>query len=212
MPIARNKNLIFVHIPKNAGESIEKALGMYGGKPGETLWGAINKRTVLQHLTAPELKNRLADDALWTRCTKFAVVRNPWSKAVSEYNWYLRYGPPCSFRDWAFTLPERIAANKTLRTLEIGHNIPQHRFVCDEDGKLLIDRLLRFETITEDFNAFMQDLNLPVTLEHDTATASRAKQSFQSYYDPETIDLIGDIYDVDITYFGYDRAETFPDL
>ena len=57
MPISRKYRSIFVHIPKNAGQSIEKSLGMYGGFPNETLWGVIQNRVVLQHLSAEKLKN-----------------------------------------------------------------------------------------------------------------------------------------------------------
>ena len=84
MPISHDKKLIFVHIPKNAGESVEKALGMYRGDPKQTMWGVVGKRTVLQHLTGVELRDRIGDEAIWNGYFKFAIVRNPWSKAVSE--------------------------------------------------------------------------------------------------------------------------------
>ena len=103
MPVCRNKKIIFIHIPKNAGESIEKSLNIYNGNKVENIFG-ISDSIVLQHLTAIQLKNSYFDNSEWNEYFKFAVIRNPWSKAVSEYNWYLRYGPKIQFFEWVNTL------------------------------------------------------------------------------------------------------------
>ena len=42
----------------------------------------------------------------------FAFVRNPFDKVVSEYHWYLKYGPKCTFKEWVMGLPHRIKLNK----------------------------------------------------------------------------------------------------
>ena len=55
-------HVIFIHIPKNAGESIEKTLGMYRGNPEETLWGVVDNRIVLQHLSAERLRDNYIDE------------------------------------------------------------------------------------------------------------------------------------------------------
>ena len=124
MPISHHLKAIFIHIPKNAGESIEKAMGMYGGLPAETLWGRVENRFVLQHLTATELQDSgLVTQEIWRQYFKFAVVRNPWSKAVSEYNWYLRYGPSVSFNEWLDSVEHRIKINQSIHMKEIGHPI-----------------------------------------------------------------------------------------
>ena len=60
MPVCRNKKIIFIHIPKNAGESIEKSLNIYNGGKVENIFG-INNSIVLQHLTAIQLKNSYFD-------------------------------------------------------------------------------------------------------------------------------------------------------
>ena len=125
MPISHKLKTIFIHIPKNAGESIENALEIYGveeNDPTKRFWGVINNSIVLQHLTANDLKNNLSED-IWKNYFKFAVVRNPWSKAVSEYNWYLRYGPKISFINWSKSLIYRLKINSMIHILETGHNL-----------------------------------------------------------------------------------------
>ena len=64
MPVCRNKKIIFIHIPKNAGESIEKSLNIYNGGKVENIFG-INNSIVLQHLTAIQLKNSYFDNLGW---------------------------------------------------------------------------------------------------------------------------------------------------
>ena len=47
MPISHKLKVIFIHIPKNAGESIEKTLGIYGLKnkdPKSKYWGVLKKK------------------------------------------------------------------------------------------------------------------------------------------------------------------------
>lgn len=156
MPISNNLKTIFVHIPKNAGESIEKTLDMYGFKdkdPKKKLWGFEdnNKRVVLQHLTAQKLKNYYVSDSIWNSYFKFAVIRNPFSKAVSEFNWFLTYGPQISFREWCESLPYRLEINNKIHPRETGHNIEQYKFVTDKEGSFLVDKILFFEDLSNEF-------------------------------------------------------------
>ena len=61
MPISRENNLIFVHIPKNAGTSIQEKFKM------EQAGG---------HQTAEQM--RTENPQLWKDYSSFCVVRNPW--------------------------------------------------------------------------------------------------------------------------------------
>ena len=209
MPVSHKLKIIFIHIPKNAGESIENTLGIYGGNPDETLWGVINDRCVLQHLTASELKDHFLPSETWDNYFKFAVVRNPWSKAVSEYNWYLRRDPKISFYKWVHSLKTYLESNKITHIEEVGHNIEQFKYIYDKNGNILVDRILRFENIKAEFNTLSAEKNWNVELLNITTTASRNKIDFQRYYDHDTIAKIAEIYSRDIEIFGYNEEETF---
>lgn len=204
MPISRSKNLIFIHIPKNAGESIEKSLGMYKGAHWESYWGVVNGNVVLQHLTATELKMLLNDDFFWQDAVKFAVVRNPWSKAVSEYNWYLRYGPPCEFSEWLRGLADRIRINTQINILETAHNVEQYKFIYDEHGQCMVDHVLRFESIQNDFGQLMKRCNVQCTLTHAEQTRSSSSKPYREYYKPKDVEIVARIYKRDIEMFGYE--------
>jgi len=210
MPISHHLKAIFIHIPKNAGESIEKAMGMYGGLPAETLWGRVENRFVLQHLTATELQDSgLVTQEIWRQYFKFAVVRNPWSKAVSEYNWYLRYGPSVSFNEWLDSVEHRIKINQSIHMKEIGHNIEQYKFVFDENGELLVDSLIRFESIETEFKELCRERGWNCHLTHEQATKSKSDTPFRDYYDQDSAEKVAHIYRMDIEKLGYSIVETF---
>ena len=95
MPFDRQRRLVFLHIPKTAGTSIEQALGLHGPWNQENLasgFGLIQSRDLLarnlssnflQHLTLPELE-QLFPEAL-DGAQVFTVVRDPWSRLLSSF-------------------------------------------------------------------------------------------------------------------------------
>ena len=87
MPFDRQNNLVFLHIPKTAGSSIEQALGLFGPWQTENLntgFGSFKPRSArpqlssnyLQHLRLTELE-RLFPEVLMD-AQLFTVVRDPW--------------------------------------------------------------------------------------------------------------------------------------
>jgi chondroitin 4-sulfotransferase 11 len=212
MPVSHELKTIFIHIPKNAGESIEKTLGMYGGNPAQTFWGVINNRYVLQHFVANEMRIHPLLTSVWDQYFKFAVIRNPWSKAVSEYNWYLRYGPIIPFYEWVNSLENRLKINNCVNVLEIGHNVEQHKFVYDNTGQLIVDKLLRFENISNEFSELCLEKQWKLNLVSTSATASNNNVPFYEYYDELTALKISRIYAEDINKFGYDMNDTFSQI
>ena len=208
MPVCRNKKIIFIHIPKNAGESIEKSLNIYNGNKVENIFG-ISDSIVLQHLTAIQLKNSYFDNSEWNEYFKFAVIRNPWSKAVSEYNWYLRYGPKIQFFEWVNTLKNRININNAININEVGHNIEQYKYIYDENNQLLIDKIIYFENLNKEFNDLCLNKKWSFKLSNTSDTKSFLNINFQKYYDINSLKIVSDIYQKDINYFNYSEKNTF---
>ena len=212
MPISHKLKVIFIHIPKNAGESIEKTLDIYGLKnkdPKSKYWGVFENKIVLQHLTALQLRNSYIKNSIWDSYFKFAIIRNPWSKAVSEYNWFLRYGPQIKFKEWCESLEYRIKINSMINILETGHNIEQYKFITDNDGNFLVDELIRFENIENGFNNLAQKRSWKALLKNAKTTKNLSKKDWRSYYCKETLNIIEKVYKKDLDIFGYNKEETF---
>ena len=205
MPVSHQLKAIFVHIPKNAGESIEKKLGMYGngGNLLDTLWG-VRGNHVLQHLTMAQIGSMYLPEEVVQGYFKFAFIRNPWDKAVSEYHWYLRYGAPVSFLDWVRSLESRVSRRENLHVLEIGHNIPQHEFIYQDGKDLLVDYVGRFERLQADFDHVCRMLGVADSMLYkDASTASSGRRGYREYYNKESRDIISRLYMKDIDLFGY---------
>lgn len=181
---------------------MEKKLGIYG-ESKEALWG-VQGRYVLQHLTMLQMKHLYITDDMYRNYFKFAFVRNPWDKAVSEYHWYLRYSPPIKFRDWAKSLGNRLKISTNRHILEIGHNIPQYKYIYD-NNTLLVDFVGRFENLQCDFDEVCNRLGIEdSTLPNIEATAAEGRKPYKEYYDIETIGIIASVYKKDIELFNYE--------
>ena len=211
MPISNTLKTIFVHIPKNAGESIEKSLNIYPTDKDicfKNYWGTKNNREVLQHYTAQKIKDSINND-MWESYFKFAVVRDPWSRAVSEYNWYLQFGPTITFQEWVESLPHRLNINSAIHILEVGHNIEQYKYICDKKGNILVDHIIKFDNLKEEFNKLCQRKSWDIELIHTNKSKANKKVDWRSYYDEKSLELISKIYKTDIEMFDYDSTIIF---
>ena len=84
-----NKNILFIHVPKSAGSSIEKIGSDLGWSESFSVRGKALKdleyyKASLQHLHAESLELLLNLDKF---DSIFTVVRNPFSRFKSEYYW-----------------------------------------------------------------------------------------------------------------------------
>jgi hypothetical protein len=193
---------IFVHVPKTAGQSIEtvflKQHGLRWRTRGELLLRANSDRMAgperLAHLYAREYVacgHVSAED--FSRYFKFAVVRNPYARAVSEYRFRERHDARsfCAFLD---TTPADDHDDFAR------HMAPQVNFVCDGAGRVLVNRILRYETLQQDIDpVFERIFGKPLRLPLINRAASG-----------ETVELSGHEarlvyrrFEADFDFFGY---------
>lgn len=178
-------DVIFVHINKTGGSSIERALGL-----------------PFQHRTALEFRNDIGR-ARWERRFSFSFVRNPWDKVASHYAYRVQTNQtgmrdrPIEFNDWV--------------RLAYGENVPQYYdqpkmfmpqtdWLTDEEGKIIVQFIGRFERLEEDFREVCAILGRDATLPH-LKKSSRA--DYRRMYTPETVDIVARWFEKDIRNFGY---------
>ncbi len=193
---------IFVHIPKTAGNSVNrvfgvdwedhKDLGRYAAEAGPAV-----------------VKNYF----------KFAIVRNPWDRLFSDYNYqkkksrakasklflYDEQDRKRSFREWVRAVladPFQYAAETWGGDVSPGI----HRWSPQVDwislnGHIAVDRVARIEHLNADFRAIWAGLrreprNLP-------CRNRRFHFHYSFYFDAETRDRVAQYYANDIAAFGY---------
>lgn len=205
--ISHEHRCIFVHIPRCGGTSIEAVIWP-GERRVEDLWmGFIseyhNKYQTggLQHLLASQIREE-AGDAVFDAYFKFAFVRNPWEKAVSQYV-YMKRRPDLR----AFIGMDEDAEFKTylelIRKRDHVQWKPQWMFVFDEDGTQLVDYVGRFERFASDAAQVFSRLGFPAQLPHENASL---RLPLATYYDVESVGMLADIYRRDIDIFGYSES------
>lgn len=156
MPVNTNQGIVFIHIPKTAGTSIEAALGMLGDWREEDLeicFGHIQSRTLLekgfssnylQHLTLEELSILLS--ARIDEMAIFTVVRNPWDRFLSSF----RRKDPDLASLYNYKTRGDIHALDIESYLDLAewldhpHLRPQYQFLIDYKTSVISDRVKIF--------------------------------------------------------------------
>ena len=220
--ISKQYKFAFIHIPKCAGTSIETAINSYCDKGGFGYNKQISGH--IQHANCQELcdLNMLSE----TQCNeyfKFAFVRNPWDRCVSEYVWRIKQfgnfinGPvnvnngvshPNYTKDWVrqnVTFKDFVKQNFPYQELSYHqHMKPQSDYIYDSTGAE-IDFIGRFENLEKDFSFVCKKIfNKEILLPHKFKTN---RTVYTEYYDEETKQIVAEKYAKDIEYFGYKFGE-----
>lgn len=202
MLVSKKHRFLFIHVYKVAGTSIRAALEpLCEDYWKRRLWrltnGLYSPHLPDAHLKAYQAKEMLSPE-LFSRCFKFAFVRNPWDWQVSLYHFMIkdtnhyqhRLGK--SFNGFDQYLEWRL--NDDLRF--------QHEFLLDENGTMLMDYVGRLETINDDMAHICQTLDIPaIQVPH----VNKSKHNdYRSYYTDTTRDQVAQAFKRDIELFGYD--------
>lgn len=200
--ISHRFKTVFVHIPKTGGESIIHVfLGAHGLKWDDRqglLLGYNPDRSRgperLTHLLAREyVQFSYLDPSTFNSYLKFAVVRNPFNRAISEYRY--RYpGFETTFEDFM----EAFGAD--LYDDRARHMLPQCDFVTDECGNIIVDLILRYEEIAQTAPPLFQKIfGEPVLMPHENVSRAPPVRSISS----RAAQLIRDRYARDFDLFSY---------
>lgn len=200
MVISDEKRLIFFHISKCGGVSIEDFL--FGDKENNELYGLrdINGEIIaLQHITYHKLKELdLIGDRL-DNYYKFAVVRNPYARLVSDYRWLVRKEGTeflgTSFKEY-LKIVARINNNKLFyQSKYYDHFLPQSEYLLDRDGNQILNETVKLENLDEYYKK-----NFNQELPHKNHTG---EYDFLGYYDQEDIKLVNELYANDFKLLNY---------
>lgn len=177
----------------------------------------------LDHLKASQFLNcGHVTKAQFQEYFKFAFVRNPWDRIVSEYK-FRDYPKEFDFKTYLFKHWPKPAWNDLYL-----HVIPQYDFVFDDNGKLLVDFVGKFESLQADFDIVCGRLAIdPRPLPHINRSPTNRLtkravlwwlqnplgmmrlrrnvfEHYTEYYDDEAREFVEKVFRKDIDAFHYE--------
>ena len=218
MPIYRKSKLIHIHIPKTGGTAIER----FFHKAGDMEWNRsswLGEEKIdncwfeLQHLTMSEVIGRTGNE--FDDFRSFAVVRNPYSRLVSDFRWrqqIVKQRPQArllsfdSFKEFINTIPKDININwrnylknaDRMRANFLIHIRPQYQYVCSDNNEQLVNEIYCFEKLKVRFDALCKDIGLT-----NKIVVSGKNIAHMEFYDSETIEIVNNIYSRDFKLGSY---------
>ncbi|HEY5048244.1 MAG TPA: sulfotransferase family 2 domain-containing protein [Rhizomicrobium sp.] len=200
--LSRRFKTIFVHVPKTAGQSIERVFLKEHGLTWRTRAELLMCRNAnpglgprrLAHLYAREyVACGHVEAGEYAAYFKFAVVRNPYDRFISEY----RFREPRRLRS-----PERFLAESGDDPFSGRHLAPQIAFVRDGAGATIVDEILRFECLNEDIAPLFRRLfDTPAMLPR--TNRSKAPAIDRADLGADLLRSIYKRYEADFDAFGY---------
>ena len=205
--ISASLECIFVHIPKCAGTSIESLL--WPGERGpDQLWGGFidpfhNRFQTggLQHLHAEQIRT-VVGTVTFNSFFKFAVVRNPFDRAVSQFV-YLERRP--DLRTY-LGLSEGASFDEYLELVNGVIHVqwePQHAFLTDrKTGELLVDQVIRFERLVPEMSQVLEVLGVKCkSFPHLNAGV---RGHYREWYTKRRRKAVEDFYAKDLEFLNYE--------
>jgi hypothetical protein len=201
------RDVYFAHIPKTAGCSIDQICRPNGIK-------VIGHDTRTKEYST--LDRRIEDSKKWFSFLLdepfvFTIVRNPWDRVISSF-FYLNQG---GCNNYDVQDKQKYLENfngdfkRFVRSLEHSREVleqihfrPQYQWICDSNGEIIVDYIGKFENIQRDIFNLTSKVGIQMP---ELPHLNKSKHlHYETYYDNETREIIGEVYKKDIDFFNYE--------
>ena len=199
-----NLNLLFIHIPKTGGSSLEKYFSnkynipLHRDSLVSTLRRGITPNSIsFQHQPySMLLKHKDFFNIHFTPDIKIiSIVRNPYERIISDL-FHLKLININTSREEVFQVINRYLVTDIV--FFDNHQTPQYQFIVDENNNFIKNMtILKMEQLNSD----MYDLGYNDFKEYEQT--SKEKVNYYNYLNKDSIQLINNHYEKDFLYFGY---------
>jgi hypothetical protein len=200
MSVYHKWRTVFVQIPKNASTSIHSTLSNQTDE-------AHDHELYIEVISAN-------DPELIESYFSFAVIRNPYDRFVSCYEYFR--DPMHDWR-WNLSFEELVDAfyqrGKYFYTTEDRHWWPQSRFIAIKKIPL-VDKIIKYENLEDEWPEIINEISkqtpsnfsLPMSiLPKNNVTFVRNNKNWEDYYTPELKEKVYWLYEKDFELFGYSK-------
>lgn len=161
-------------------------------------WRKLTKGKVKQrfynHAPARKIRARLPRD-VWENYYRFAIVRNPWDRVISQYFWRCR------------KLPEskRPTMDEFLKSSDVRSLMRKGFQLYSIAGRSQAHSLIRYENLAEDMEQVRLHLGMPEPLQLPMAKAGHRtdRRHYREVLNDRQRDVIADIFKDEIKAVGY---------
>jgi hypothetical protein len=214
MPYYKDINLLFIHIPKTGGTSLEEYLKT---KSRQTLYSTQNEGNILfkkyniqvsslQHLTYKEIYKyrQLLNVNLNNDLKIITIVRNPYERTISDLFFYNLINENTNRNDVFEALKQFLFSSNYD-----SHNKPQYKFILDNNNKIIKNiTIVRSENLTSDLKNYgFSDFDS--RFKYNTNNKCD-KKNYYDFLNKNSIFLINNFFKKDFKLFNYnvitDRA------
>jgi len=201
MPILSD-NLLFIHIPKNAGTYVEESFGLTKFDINrlydqDTYHIVDGIKFSLQHMNCTVIKKlNLINHEKLEKMYKFTIIRNPYTRALSEYFWFNMFiGNKLNKFD-SENFNEFVKNILSIRNWD--HRLPQS-FYFDVN----YDKVFRYETFLDEFSLFVNKFGIKKLPDRKINSTNYDKNELLNRVKNETIDILNELYKDDFELLNY---------
>ena len=207
MIICDKKSFIFIHIPKNSGTAMTKAIQRIY-KDTKLLISCerdgVNIGIDKMHLYH-EVIDKFITKNILDKYIKFCIIRNPYDKLYSAWNFIKERHGYNDINDFIkYKLDDEFIYGKEIvpRDARV-HYRPQFTFVYDKDNNQFADFIIRYENLNEDISEMNKKYNLNIPLYDNGNT----KKKYMDYFNKDSLKKINKLYEKDFLLFNYKMLE-----
>lgn len=149
-----------------------------------------------------DIEIRAAAKKIFEKYFKFSAVRNPWARAVSLYfrKESIQVSSKISFEQFC---DHHIYASDTCHHPTLHQN--QFDWLCDEDGKMVMDYVYKLENFEEARKEILQITEGRVKLSNKVKNQNIESNAndYRVMYSEKSRNIIARVFEKDIDYFKY---------